>query len=292
MNGIIYCISDSIKGGRTYFDQAVLSAKSAKRLHPDLKIAIFRDEPYLNDSVFDFHLPVFKNSDERDWTLHYMNEWSPTKRITNLKVLCSTRSPFEKTLHLDADTYVIQTIYEIFDMLDDFDIMFTNEDLPKLNDGGRNIGSRILTIPDGVNSGVYAFSNTPAAKRILGKQWIEAIEELEIGEQTVLTRFVRDPQKYLYDAKWKMLDNIIYNAQRRMWRSMKKYGLWEEAKILHFASPVNFNKLYEGKISLNDLFELDEVKECDPAYLIEKPREPNKQQTGHRKGNSMRGACD
>ena len=273
-SGVIWCTSDEIKGGRRYFNQAVLSAKSFKRHNPGVKTAIFRDDETLNDGVFDYHLKIHRNIEEKNWTTKYLEDWSPTKRITNLKVLCSVRSPFYKTLHLDADTYVLDDVREIFDMLDEYSILLTNADRVKRNTEGLNIGCTELTASDQANSGVYAFRKDEKASFILGEQWLKLIEELGIGEQAVQTLYIREPEKYMQGIKWACIDNIIYNAQRRMWRSMFEYGLWDEAKILHFARYQALVQLHNGEITKDDLLELDDVKSCDPKWLHVRPRAP------------------
>jgi len=272
--GVIWCASDEVKGGRRYFDQAVLSAKSFKRHNPRVQTAIFRDDESLNDDIFDYHIPIHTKVEEKKWTMKYLERWSPTKRITNLKVLCSARSPFDKTLHLDADTYVLADVREIFDKLDFYSILFTNADRVKRNAEGYNIGCTELTASDQANSGVYAYRKDGKANFILGEQWMKLIEEYGIGEQAVQTLYIRDPEKYLPDTKWTCIDNVVYNAQRRMWRSMFEYGLWDEAKILHYANYNAFVRLHNGEIKKDDLLELEDVRCCDPRWLRVRPRAP------------------
>ena len=274
-NGVIWCASDEIKGGRQYFDQAVLSAKSFRDKNPGIGTAIFTSHEDLYDDVFDFHFPIYESKEEKEWTMKYLKEWSPTKRITNLKVLCSIRSPFYKTLHLDADTFVISDVSEIFDELDNYSILFTNSDRTKKNENGINIGCTELTVHNAINSGVYAFKMDDAARTVLGKQWIDIIQDRGIGEQHALTLYIRNPKKYLSGVSWKCLDNTVYNAQRRMWRSMYEYGLWDQAKILHFGSYTSFLKVYNGEMTKDDLLDLPNVKSCDPAWLTVAPRKPD-----------------
>lgn len=274
--GAIWCVSDEVKGGSKYFDQAVLSALSFKQHNPHLGTALFSADLEQTHEVFDHHFSVYQNEEERAWTTRYLNEWSPTKRITNLKVLCSVRSPFYKTLHLDADTYVLDDVSEIFDELDTYSILFTNSDRVKRDETGKNIGCTQLTVPDQANSGVYAFRQDDKARFIMGEQWLGIVEDKGIGEQAVQTMYMRKPEQYMGDVKWKCLDNVIYNAQRRMWRSMYEYGLWDEAKILHFGNYEAFLRLHNGEIEKNDLLELPIVKSCDPAWLEVLPRKPMK----------------
>lgn len=94
--GIVYIAvgSDSVK-------DAERSARTAKRLHPDLPICLFSDVSS-QDPVFDIRLEIA----------------SPHRRS---KPECMALSPFNRTLYLDNDTRVIGSMYDPFGLLDRYD---------------------------------------------------------------------------------------------------------------------------------------------------------------------------
>lgn len=98
-------------------------------------------------------------------------------------------SPFDRTLYIDADTEYLQDIYAGFEMLDDYDIVATQEYLTvgelynKFLAGWEiNIEERAQTIKEGipandrfVNSGVIFFRKSEANKKLFKtwhKQWM------------------------------------------------------------------------------------------------------------------------
>ena len=95
--GIIY-----IASGAPFVRDAERSARSAKKQHPDLPIALFSDIPS-KDPAIDMWFEV-KNPHRRS-KLDYL-----------------AQSPFRHTLYLDADTRVIGSITEPFGLLERYDL--------------------------------------------------------------------------------------------------------------------------------------------------------------------------
>lgn len=95
--GIIY-----IASGASYVRDAERSARSAKKQHPDLPIALFSDIP-TREPAIDMWFEV--KDPHRRSKLDYM-----------------AKSPFAKTLFLDADTRVIASMTEPFGLLDRYDL--------------------------------------------------------------------------------------------------------------------------------------------------------------------------
>jgi Nucleotide-diphospho-sugar transferase len=119
-----------------YFEEALYSASSAKRHMPDISITLFTD--------------VDTSSDIVDTIVHIE---SPNYDLRD-KVQYMKQSPYEYTLFLDTDTYICQPIYELFDMLDRFEIAAVHE--------GGHQGYPVPDIPDSFpefNSGVILFRN-------------------------------------------------------------------------------------------------------------------------------------
>lgn len=95
--GIIY-----IASGAPYVRDAERSARSAKKQHPDLPIALFSDVP-TSEPAIDMWFKV--EDPHRRSKLDYL-----------------AKSPFARTLYLDADTRVIDSITEPFGLLDRYDL--------------------------------------------------------------------------------------------------------------------------------------------------------------------------
>jgi hypothetical protein len=97
--GIIYVAS-----GTKYLAEAEHSVRSVKRVSPNIPVAIISDcVPSCNQFDMYFDLPS--------------PEYSFIDKITAL-----TRSPFKRTLFLDTDTFAIEPIDDMFDLLNRFDI--------------------------------------------------------------------------------------------------------------------------------------------------------------------------
>jgi hypothetical protein len=91
--------------------EAKLSAESVRRFLPGVPIALFTDQKLDDKDGFDeiIHLP----------------EPHPQYHIN--KLIAMAQSPFEKTLLLDTDTYVVGDISDLFAVLDRFDIAMTHD---------------------------------------------------------------------------------------------------------------------------------------------------------------------
>ena len=99
--GILY-----IATGQKYVDEAVQSAKYARQIMPETSIAIFLDDQsHIRDHIFD-RVNQIDNP-----------QFSFIDKVTFLQ-----ESPFENTLFLDTDTLVIEPIYELGNLLNQFDL--------------------------------------------------------------------------------------------------------------------------------------------------------------------------
>jgi len=99
-----------LASGERYKEEATLSAKSLREYHPDLPVTIFTDQEEVDTSVFD-------------------NVVQLSNPINNPgdSILSSKHLPYERTLYLDADTFVCGDISEIFELLDAFDVAAGHE---------------------------------------------------------------------------------------------------------------------------------------------------------------------
>lgn len=93
--------------GDKWIEEAQISAASLKRQMPSLPIAIVCNEE-LPQALFDIQI-----------------RHDPNINIKQLKMWSMLQFPFEKTLYLDTDTYICESVWEIFPILDRFDLAAT-----------------------------------------------------------------------------------------------------------------------------------------------------------------------
>jgi hypothetical protein len=104
-SGVIYTAI-----GAKYIEQAKLSAKSIKNFCPELSISVYTDN--LEQAKCDFFDEVILvekiNSPKHQRMLDRLLNWS--------------KSPYDYTLALDTDTYILDDIQELFAVLEKFDL--------------------------------------------------------------------------------------------------------------------------------------------------------------------------
>lgn len=145
--GVIYYAT-----GQKYLEDAEESAKSLKE-HNDLHITVFTDVDNIETKVFD-------NIEKIDSGEHPFYD-----RINYFK-----KSPYQKTLHLDTDTYITGDITPIFEMLDRFDVVAAiNENRDTVAEDTK-FETVELNVPDAFpeyQCGVIGFSNNKDAIELL-----------------------------------------------------------------------------------------------------------------------------
>lgn len=109
--GIVYFVI-----GQKYLAHAAASLDSLRRFHPDMEATVF-----CNDSVatsFD-HIARYES----------VNDQYPANEIFLDRIRCMAQSPYDRTLFLDADTYVDGPLDQLFRLLDAFDIAVRQSDV-------------------------------------------------------------------------------------------------------------------------------------------------------------------
>lgn len=157
--GILY-----IATGDEFIQEAIQSAKQADTV-VDVPIAIITNRE-IDNPIFD---QVIVDSNPQ---YSYLD-----------KPRGFQKSPFDKTLFLDTDTYIISPIDELFDLLDCFDMAATvdpNEASLRMRDL-----QYFDTVPESVpeyNTGVVAFSNNPKVSAFVDS-WIRNYSESQHTDQ-------------------------------------------------------------------------------------------------------------
>jgi hypothetical protein len=143
--GVIY-----IATGRKFVAEALISAESVKKHMPDIPVSIFTD------------LIDLETSTKKLDSVIILSEVTNSCR-DKIKPLID--SPYDKTLFLDTDTYLCEPVYDLFQMLDQFDIALSQApdryqyDLPDIPDCFTEL-----------NSGVIAYRKNTKVNDLL-QQW-------------------------------------------------------------------------------------------------------------------------
>ncbi|MGB3188748.1 MAG: hypothetical protein WBB43_04890 [Limnoraphis sp.] len=128
--------------GERWIKEALQSAQSVKAAMPNIKTAIVSDTP-LPKELFDIQI---KAPDEVG--------------VKQLKMWSLRQTPFEKTIYLDTDTYIADSIWELFEMLNRFEIALavTPRWMVKLKRNGGNVEENGVPVcfPN-LNTGVIVY---------------------------------------------------------------------------------------------------------------------------------------
>jgi hypothetical protein len=182
--------------GRKSYEAAAFSARSLRRNTPNLPIFIHTNTD-LVDNCFDKHIKVGK-----------------PKQFRSGRIDCLINTEFERTLFLDADTYICDDISELFDLLDYFDMAATL--------APHYINRRVVGVPEcfpELNLGVLVWNNNVKMKKLF-EEWKE---------------------EYTRGASQPSFRKVLYESDVRFavvpWEYNCRYGgpgyLFAKAKILH-----------------------------------------------------------
>jgi len=151
--GVIYCAS-----GKKFLREANISARSVKENLEGIKTAIFTDGMYknlLDENLFDY--VIFREK-----------QASPKMG----KITCLAESPFEKTLFLDTDTEVLEPVWELFELLDKFDLALTHA---PFRASTLSIANGLESFPE-CNSGVFTYKKSSAVLNFFN-EWSNIYKE-------------------------------------------------------------------------------------------------------------------
>jgi hypothetical protein len=223
--GIIY-----ISSGVAYVRDAERSARSARKQHPDLPIALFSDIP-TQEPAIDMWFEV--RDPHRRSKLDYL-----------------PKSPFEKTLYLDADTRVIASITEPFSLLDRYDLAGCHVEnrRPISSATARLTGSHVALGFTGLNDGVLYYRQSDKMRVFLEKWSAGYKAENAEFDQPILRRLMWEmpeiavvaiPKEYnvrtlrslLFRSKNESVARLLHlpwyksthSALYRLWRTFRFY---------------------------------------------------------------------
>lgn len=120
--GILYCATEgrvNTSSRLSFIGECEISARRVKELHPDLNITLFTTiEDYDKHTCFDKVIKIDKN---------FIDAF-PLKNPYLLKNMAFIASPYEHTIFLDSDTYIINeecVLNELFEETKEYDFCAT-----------------------------------------------------------------------------------------------------------------------------------------------------------------------
>lgn len=155
--GALYVVAGAAwSDGDVYVDAATRSALSLRRVMPNLPIALFADRTV--DGPFDRVI----RCNERDGY--------------RAKIVAAKASPFERTLLLDVDTYVLADLADLFRLLDQFDMALAHAPV--------RVSTPLADVPSAFpefNTGVIAFRNSNVVRTLLDG-WLREYDHLIVDD--------------------------------------------------------------------------------------------------------------
>lgn len=139
-----------IANKKKFVDEAIISVRSLKR---------FNQEPTCIISTNELCTPEIKAIFDKVILLDEINNYTYLSKVIGMQ-----NSPFEQTIFLDSDTFVTDTISELFEILELVDIATTLES--KLHTSNTT-GLKYRNIFPEFNSGVIVYKKSDAMEKLL-----------------------------------------------------------------------------------------------------------------------------
>lgn len=219
--GVVYIAVGKIR----YFQECIFSAASLKKHCPDIPITLFTDKKDVKEKYFD-EIKIIEN------------DINPLK---NKVKKCMYSSPYEYTLYLDTDTEVRQPIYEMFELLNENDLILAHSPhYDRSHFPARLISYANPNPEDAYNTGVILYKKSDKMERFFTK-WVEAVmlqDETSMrpgyrGDQYYFNQIIINKSHIECGIKLGVLDNRIYNARHPMIWHLQRIGEMGNIKIIH-----------------------------------------------------------
>jgi len=150
--GVLY-----VATGEQYLNEAAISAQSVKACMPQMHITVFTDQPGINIACFD-EIGIIE-----DPQYSYIDKIQPLKK-----------SPYERTLFLDSDTYIADPCEELFELLDRFDLAAAHDTW--------RLGYNVPNCPDSFvefNTGVILYQQNQKFKEFIDRWHLDYKNQLK-----------------------------------------------------------------------------------------------------------------
>lgn len=235
--GFVYIASDPQKSPSPYkfnsnkkllnleFEHSFLTLK---KYHPSLPVTLFTNY----DDLLDNKIGV-------DHVSYIEPDWGFLPKVHGLNL-----SPYDKTIFVDCDTQINSSLYELFDLLDEFDLgicqEFSNKNI--LNTGVLSLKKDSPFLPLWLKR--MHERKAWAVKRHIARHTVPnkiPDDQAELNEiirgikKPRINKYIKEIQDTLIDFKYKILDSRIYNCRVQELTKCKEsnfdLGL---IKVLHF----------------------------------------------------------
>jgi hypothetical protein len=146
--GVLYVVA----GSQTYADALITSAQSLRHVMPDIPIAVATAREITGP--FDHRIPISETDGFR------------------AKILGACQTPFDRTLLLDVDTYVLADLSDVFQLLDRFDMALAHAPV--------RVSMPLADVPSSFpefNTGVIAYRRTDVVRIVL-EDWLREYDNL------------------------------------------------------------------------------------------------------------------
>lgn len=149
-----------IASGNDFVKEATRSAMSVREHMPDMPRVLITDDKWKHN-VFDAVMPCIEKRSHEYWYLASVRAFNTALEM-----------PYDKMLYLDTDTLVCEPIFDVIQLLDQFDFVGTHAP-------GRHTSQTSKPVPEvfpEINVGVMAF-NVNNAVRNLFSDWLSLYEK-------------------------------------------------------------------------------------------------------------------
>lgn len=244
--------------GWPYLLLALQSMRSIRATNPDLSIAVTTSPDLLERLT-----PALRG---------LADEWLPVdlpaSKNRSVKTSADLHSPFDRTLMIDADTFVVRELSSMFDWLDHFDIGFKLNDA-RLGSAG-NVEKGASPVLDGHwkvddlphwNGAVCLFRRSEATRRFfeLWNQRFDAIGSAYDQVSLVDALFLSPVRLISFDYRW--------NSPMKSYRNPRR---GEDVVIVHYGSDIP-DDIIEGARNDAGLLAPDSRPRSDlEAFLLER----------------------
>ncbi len=214
--GVLY-----IAVGESYTEMAIASAKSIKHHNQNLKIHLFTDQQNIQSAYVD----SFGIIDD------------PHRRS---KVDYISESPFNETLYLDADTFILENIEGLFEILMRYDLAIAHAHKRNIEATLQNWRKDIPSAFPQMNSGVILYKKNDRTEKLF-KDWKTAFHESDFKKDQVTLReliWLSDLQVHILPPEY----NIRFKKFLDVWTDQEVKPM-----ILHFEEFTVFFKDYLKK---------------------------------------------
>ena len=166
-NGFLYAAT-----GEKSVREAVAAATQLHRIHPDVPSVLFTDRVDIGSSgPFKELIAV----PDQKWVR------------TEAKVWAVGRSPFERTIYVDTDTYVCGDMTPLFAMLDRFDVVGVPVTLRRATGPGHADPTDIPDAFQNTNGGMLAYRRSDATRRLFELWWeLYQIDKAAAGPERIM----------------------------------------------------------------------------------------------------------